>query len=221
MQTPSPSSRWTSHVAFARYVARRLLQSGHGAMATSARAAADAVQAAGSALDDARFNTQDAIADRDGADETLDEAGRDLRHGLASESRDAVKQPPYTAVFPEGIEYVTAAPLDQQVARYSELRARVETHLPAKHPLRKRSLDALSRGLAEWDRAVTALNAARSAEALKSTALVAAIDAFDRQMVRIYGTLLAEQGRASAERFFPRTRPSRATGAVQKGDPAT
>lgn len=194
MQTPSPSSRWTSHVAFARYVARRLLQSGHGAMATSARAAADAVQAAGSALDDARFNTQDAIADRDGADETLDEAGRDLRHGLASESRDAVKQAPYTAVFPEGIEHVTAAPLDQQVARYSELRARVETHLPAKHPLRKRSLDALSRGLAQWDRAVTALNAARSAEALKSTALVAAIDAFDRQMVRIYGTLLAEQG---------------------------
>lgn len=220
MQLPPPTSRYAARVDYGRYVARRLNRAGRAALAKSARAAADAVLAAGRALEDARFEVQDAIADRDAADDALDNGAKDLRHALASRSRTAVRESPYTDIFPEGIEHYTVAALDDEEARYDELRTRVEAHLPAKEPQRKKSLDALAAGLTAWREAVRALNTARTAESLASTKLANAIDAFNRQMTKTYGALVADLDKPAAERFFPRARAGRVA-AEPEGDGKT
>jgi len=206
MQLPATASRWNSRVIYGRYAARRLKRDGHDALARSARAVTDAVLAAGRALDDARFDTQDALADRDAADNALDEVAKDIRHALASRERDAVKKAPYTAIFPEGILHYTAATLDEEDARYTELRTRLDAHLPAKDPLRKTALARIDDGLKGWRESLKALGVARSAEALAGTALQSALDAFARQMVKTYGTLVASHGKAAAEQYFPDVR---------------
>lgn len=220
MQLPPVSARWSARVSFGRYVARRLRTAGLTAIAKHAREAGDGVLAAGRALDDARFEVQDAIADRDAADESLDELAKDVRHAMASRSRDAVKLAPYTQVFPEGIEHYTLAPIDQEEARYTELRTRMEAHLPAKDGLLKATLPKLDAALKAWRTALLALTAARTAESLANTKLQEAADAFDRQMVKTYGSLVAEQGKAPAERFFPTIRATRAARGATPADPA-
>lgn len=219
MQLPSQSARWSVRVVFGGYVARRLQREGHHALAKSALAVTQGVIAAGRALEDARFAAQYVLADRDAADDQLDEAAKDLRHGLAARSRNAVNEAPFTAIFPEGLGYYTAATLSEQVTRYGELRARAESHLGTKDALRKPILDRLDRGTAAWREAVGALDEAHATESLATTALSKAVSDFDRQMTRTYGTLLADHGKDSARRLFPSTRRRGASDASEPGAP--
>ena len=76
----------------------------------------------------------------------------------------------------------------------------------AKDPARKTALAGLDAGLAAWREAQRGVSAARNAEALADTALRSAIDAFDRQMTRTWGTLVASHNKTVADRYFPSTR---------------
>ncbi len=46
---------------------------------------------------------QDALADRDGFDDDLDEAAQASRLHLAARRLDAVKGAPYTLIYPDGV----------------------------------------------------------------------------------------------------------------------
>src|SRR5262245_12408938 len=118
MQLPASTSSYQTRVRYGRYVARRLRRGKHTRLADEAITATSALREAGRAWDDTEDAAQDALADRDAADDDLDVAAQEARNSLAGRSLDAVKQEPYTNIFPQGIGYYTAAPLDEEVKRY-------------------------------------------------------------------------------------------------------
>lgn len=213
MRLPAPSAHFSQRVRFGSYVARRVRRAKLITLAADIEKATTAVLTAGRALEDADKPIQDALADRDGFDDDLDEVAQNARAKLAGRSADAARTAPYTLIFPEGIGYYTAAPLDEEVRRYGELKQRLQEHLPAADDVLTTAIPAIDAGLAGFSGAVTALAKARTDESLASTRLEAATEAWEKQMEKTYGALVAEVGRARAERFFPRVRG-------KKGEPA-
>jgi hypothetical protein len=74
----------------------------------------------------------------------------DFRHGVNARSRDAIEQPPATRIFPDDVEYYTAAPISEQAERYAELEGRVTAHLPEDEALRAPILVGLSDALTAY-----------------------------------------------------------------------
>ena len=205
MRLPSATASYHARTRFGRYVARRLRRAKLNQLAEDALSVNNAVREMGRAWDDAGDAIQDALADRDAADDDLDTAAQDARNTLAGRSVDAVRLSPYTDVFPNGIGYYITAPLDQEVKRYSELKQRLTENLPASDEVRKKAVKALDAGIAAFEKGSEDLDAARTAEALAATRLAKATDAWVKQMEKTYGALVAELGRSAAGRFFPRT----------------
>jgi len=182
----------------------RLRRDKRTALAADVESATNKVRAYSRALEDANDPVQDAMADRDAADDSLDLAAKTARASLAGRSVEAPRSAPYTLIFPEGIEYYTAATLDQEIVRYGELTSRLEEHLPETDQVRKDAVPVITAGVADFAAASETLNKTRTDEALAETRLNAATDAWDRLLTKVYGTLVAEVGKAAAERFFPR-----------------
>ncbi|MBL8679518.1 MAG: hypothetical protein JNK05_10150 [Myxococcales bacterium] len=210
MQLPAPSSAPEVRIRYGRYVARRLRRSKLDALQKTVTAVTDSVKAAGRAREDAAELVDEAIADRDGADDDLDEQTQELRNALAGRSLEAVNESPYTDIFPDGIGYYIGAPLDEQVDRYTQLIERIEKALPASDSERKKRVPALRAALKEFRVAEEALDKARRVEAEASRAVATATDRFNRQLERCYGALVAEQSKSAAERYFPRVRRGKA-----------
>lgn len=206
MQLPSPDAHYSHRVSFGSYVIGRLRRAKFTALATDAELATQAVKTKGRAWEDANEPVQQALAQRDSADDGLDDTAQQLRNGMAGRGVSAVKEEPYTQIFPQGIVYYTAARLEDELARYTELQQRITQHLPASDPLQKPALDALAQGMGDFQNASTALTQARVQEAMAKTALDAAEDAWDRLMEKMYGELVIQVGRKAAERFFPKLR---------------
>jgi hypothetical protein len=209
MQTPSPNAHYSKRIDFGSYVERRLRTAKRTTLAADVQTATDEVLKCGRALEDAGRPVQQALADRDGADDDLDAAAQEARNNLAGRGVGADRKPTYTLTFPYGIGYYTAAPLDKENERYTELKKRLEENLPEDDAVRTNTVTAIDKGLTEFGAATTAVSAARTDEALASTKLDAAEDAWDRLMEKAYGVLVAELGRARAERFFPKIRSRR------------
>ncbi|MDI1452144.1 hypothetical protein [Polyangium sp. 6x1] len=152
---------------------------------------------------------QDALADRDAADDDLDRTAQTARAALAGRSVEAARTAPYTLIFPDGIDYYIAAPLDAEVSRYGELQSRLDELLPEADPVRQEAVPAINAGVVAFTGAAEALIKARTEEALAGTRLEAAEDAWGRLMTKVYGVLLAELGRSAAERFFPKAKTTK------------
>lgn len=219
MQLPAATSSYLSRVRFGRYVARRLRRAKLPQLAEDASSVTSALREAGRASEDAGDAIQDALADRDAADDDLDTIAQETRASLAGRSPTAIKESPYTDIFPLGITYYTAAPLDEEAKRYSELKKRLAEHLPAGDDARKKAVKGIDPGIKDFEDAVKALDAARTDAALADTRLAKATDAWSKQMEKTYGALVAERGRDAAEHFFPRV--SRKARKPPKGQPAT
>lgn len=204
MQLPAATSSYRTRVRYGRYVARRLRRAKLGQLADDATAVTNGLREAGRAWDDTEDAVQDALADRDAADDDLDVAAQEARNALAGRGLKAVQEAPYTDIFPKGISYYTAAPLDEEVKRYSELAKRLTEHLPANDEVREKTTKAVETGLKDFEIGSKALEAARTADSLASTKLAKATDAWTKQMEKTYGALVAEVGKTAAERFFPR-----------------
>jgi hypothetical protein len=189
------------------------------ALATSALKVTQTLRELGRAVEDADDTIQDALADRDGADDDLDSAAQEARAALGGRSADAVKNTPYTSIFPDGISYYTAAPLDEEEQRYGELKDRLGEHLPGTDAVRKKTSKAIDHGLADWKAAADELKKARTAESLSATKLATATEAWTRQMEKTYGALVGEVGKAKAEAFFPQVRGKRSTPADPTAPP--
>ncbi len=206
MRLPAPSSSYRQRVRFGRYVASRLRRAKLAQLAADVAAITAKLKEEGRAEEDTEDATQDALADRDGIDDDLDYAAQEARANLAGRSADAVKRDPYIHIFPNGLAYYTAAPLDEEEKRYGELKHRLVEHLPADDDVRKKTVKAIDVGLKDFAKATAQVDSARTAESLAATRLTKATDAWTRQMEKTYGALVAELGRARAEKFFPRTR---------------
>lgn len=203
MQLPRAEAHYSVRVNYGTYLSCRLRQA-KSPFAADIRAVTDAVEKAGEELNHRHRPVQEALADRDAADDDLDTIAQQARLALASRGLDATKKSPYTNIFPEGVGYYTAAPLDKEVQRYGELRSRLIEVLTPEDPVRASAVPAIEKGLAAFTGAVAALEKARTEESLAATRLETAEETFDRQIERVYGSLVGELGRAGADRFFPR-----------------
>ena len=206
MQLPDKDAHYDARVGFGRYTARRLRREGKTGLEADVIQVTEAVLVAGRAKEDVAALVQAALADRDGADDDLDDIAKDARANLAGRSAEAARTAPYTQVFPAGIEYYTAAPLAEEVSRYEELGKRIVENLGAQDPVRVGAVPAIQKGVTAFEVAAKAVDKARTDVALADTRLVAAEEAWDRQMEKTYGALVAELGRAKADRFFPKSR---------------
>lgn len=209
MQLPKETAHYSIRVRYGRYVARRLKSAGLGTISEDCLKTTHALRVEGRASEDADDAIQDALADRDAADDDLDIAAQNARLAIASRGLSAVTEEPYTSIFDRGIGYYTAAPLDEEEARYNEFVTRLDAHLPASDATRKETVKAIKAGLVDFKRGVTALQAARSAASIQSTKLLHVTEKWERQMERCYGLLVADLGKARAEKFFPRASSSR------------
>lgn len=206
MRLPDSGASYAERVRVGRYVGRRLRRAKRNTLAADVDAATTLVLQRGREWEDSMGPVQDARADRDAADDDLDDTAKEARAKLAGRSVDAVRTAPYTHIFPEGIDYYTAAPLDQEVARYAQLVARMNEFLPVGDEVRMAALLALNLGIAAFQGASEAVDQAVNAQSLAATRLQMAEDAWDVLMTKVYGAILAEAGKASAERYFPKNR---------------
>ncbi|MDC3955849.1 hypothetical protein [Polyangium jinanense] len=204
MRPPDEDAAFSHNVHYGRYVTRRLRRAQRASLAADVEAATLLVLQRGREWEDAKGPVQDARADRDAADDELDSVAQDARANLAGRSADAVKKAPYTLIFPDGIGYYTAAPIDEEKKRYDELQKRLTEHLPANDEVRKDAVPKIAAGLDAFDDAERALAASLTAESLASTRLDAAEEAFRRLMTKVYGLLVSELGKPAAEKFFPK-----------------
>lgn len=209
MQLPPVSSTYTTRVRFGHYVLRRLRREKLGELAVECERVTANVRTCGRACEDAEVVVQEAFADRDAADDGLDDTAQHTRHALASRSLDATRKAPYTLIFPEGISYYIDAGVTEEVARYTELKTRIAAHLPESDTVRHEAVTKLDQGLAEYRSAEGSLTQAQTAVSLAGTRLDAATAEWARTLERVYGALIHQVGKAAAERFFPRTSKSK------------
>jgi hypothetical protein len=206
MRLPDSDAAYAERVRYGRYVGRRLRRAKRTVLATDVEAATVLVLQRGREWEDAAGPVQDARADRDAADDDLDDAAKLARVKLAGRGVDASRNAPYTQIFPEGIDYYTAAPLDQEVPRYGQLVSRLNEFLDASDDVRKDAVPVLTAGIAAFRSAAEAVEQALTAESLASTRLRNAKEAWDVLMTKVYGALLADAGKPAAERHFPKIR---------------
>ena len=206
MQIPPSGAAYGRRVIFGRYVGRRLRAAQLNDLAESVKAATTRVKEAGRAWEDAAEPVQDALADRDAADEDLDAIAQELRLALASRSVQAMREHPYTSIFPQGLDYYIVAPVDQEVARYEELISRLAEKLPEEDPVRRDGISRLQTALNDYKEAASTLSSVRSSEAIARTTLETAQDDWAKLQDKVYGAVVDRFGRKKAERFFPRRR---------------
>ncbi len=219
MRLPSPNAHFSHRVRYGRYVTRRLRQSKMESLAIDTEKASTEVKQLGRAVEDAQDSVQDYMADRDGSDANMDFVAQSARNELAGRSLDAMRTEPYKSIFDKGIAYYIAAPIAEESARYRELVSRLESNLPASDSLRVATVKAIVEGLEVFNGAVRSLEAARANASMANTKLDAAIEAWDRQMEKVYGALVVEVGRTRAETFFPRINSRKSAPATPTDEP--
>jgi hypothetical protein len=204
MRLPAPDDSHERRAGMGRYLGRRLRRAGYTELAATVDAATRAVKVAGRAWEDASDPLQDALADRDAADDDLDLTAQESRLALAARGIAAMRERPYTDIFHRGLDYYTVAPIDEEVSRYRELAERIAAHLPAEDPVRLDAIPRIEAGVAAFEAARMAVGKARTAVSIARTTLESAQDRLDETFEKTYGALVAQVGRRRAEAFFPR-----------------
>ena len=202
MQLPRLDSAWGRVNGFGVYVAARLTAAERPTQAEDARRYTLDVKKAARRAEDLSEESILARALRDACDDRWDTKVQAIRHILASGSVDAAQQRPYTDIFFESSRYYTESPIPDQSGRMGELITRMDTHLPADHPLRA-ELPALKALREEWDAAIRAVQEAETAEDLAWGQVDTAESIWRTQMDILYSELRAEEGRKAADRYFP------------------
>jgi hypothetical protein len=205
MKLPHANAAYAVLVRYGVYVSRRLQAAKLLDLHAEVKRVNDAVKAAGRARDDADEAIQDAMATRDATDAGLDGHTVNARATLSGRSPKALKEPPYTELFPDGVDFYTASPLAEQVRRYNLLVERAQAFLPEGDPVRDALSEQIPALLSDYSAAVDTLDAVRSQKSILDSRLDAAEDTWRRTIERTYGALIALFGKGPfVEGFFPK-----------------
>ena len=205
MRLPDETSVEPVYLRYGRYTTRRLQRAGHTALAADLAKVNRDLRATYRAAQDLEEPVQDGLADRDAVDDGMDGATQIARAAVAGRTTNPATDETYKAIFPLGVAWYTAAPLDEQASRYNELIARVEKTLPASDPARKTLVPVVIQGLKDFEKATKALDKANLAADLGLSGYQSARAGWRRHMDRLYSALRADHGAEYAERFFPKT----------------
>ena len=209
MRLPKLKSSFMRCVQIGRYVLAKLRSAGKNLLADGVAAATDRVLEAGRGIEDAVVPVNEAIAHRDWAVAALENAVRDLRLALMSRGRDAVTQPPYTHIFPDGISIYISAPLDETVRLYQGLIARIGIELDNDDAAGVTAIEQINTGLKQFGDAVNEVNSAKNAVEMARTHSETVRREWNAEMMKVYASLLTEYGKKGAEQFFPKWRVSK------------
>lgn len=204
MQLPREGSTYGSVCQFARYVTYRLALAGRDAAAKELTKATRAALEAGRAWEDADEPYQLALARRDAALDALALAAKTARAALAGRGANAAREEPYTLVFSDGMDAYTLGPVATAKARYGRLRVFLERNLEPKDPARVAAVKGLRDGLARLAEGLEAVVAAERGFSEGRAELDGRLRALRRALEKTYGSLVADVGRAEADRCFPR-----------------
>ncbi|MFO0744114.1 MAG: hypothetical protein U1F43_00375 [Myxococcota bacterium] len=205
MRLPAASAQTAHRLRYSRYTARRLRRAKLPDDEAEVKAKAADLKAAVAAEAEAEEALQDALADRDAADDDLDDVAKRHRRSIEGRGTNANRERPYIDLYAEGIEYFTSAPIEEQDVRYRLLVKRYGEHLPDGDPVRAEA-GLITAGLATWSEAKKAIDDAEIAAALAGAKTQRATEAWATSLTRLYHRLAERFGRATAERFFPRGR---------------
>ena len=206
MRLPPESAAFDRRVSYGRYVARRLRRHGSIQAADDLNQHNTELRQLGRAWEDLDDNIQEALAERDAANDEIAGTVRQLRHSLASRFLGADKQDPYRRIFPDGIAYYLAAPWPQRRARYLSLVWRLQGDLPEEHPDRAAYVQPLTEQIAALRETESALEDAYRQKEGAAFDLDRAKARWDREMEKVYAALLQQMSRAEVEAFFPKHR---------------
>lgn len=206
MQLPQENSSPRTRVRYGRYVQAKLRRAKLTDLEAGVRGATDVVKAVSRDKEDAEEAETLLRADRDAIDDVTEEHVQNARNQLAGRSIGAAREEPMTLIFPDGIDYYLAAPLDEWDKRMGIFAARVEKHLPENDALRATVLPLIAADRQEFAAAVRLLAEQSTATTLAGDKLSSATDSWERQLEKTFGALVEKYGKRRAERFFPRSR---------------
>lgn len=203
MRLPNERQAWSGYARYGRYVLRQLRTAKKASAEQDLRAMHEALKEAGRAWEEAEEAVQEALADRNAADFDLDVFAREARLRLAGRSLRAAKEAPFRVIFAEGLDHWTASPLDRVVERFVELGRRLELNLPEGDEVRARAGAELEGLVGAYREAHEATRGAQAEARRARLSFEERRSAWRGFMERLYGSLVAELGKAEARRFFP------------------
>ncbi len=206
MRLPKENAGYMNFTSTGAYVAAKLAKAGLRPMAEDVRAASLAIKTANRAWEDAEEPVQVALAERDTAEISLDDATQTQRAALAGRDTNANKEAPYIDIFPDGIDYYTAARLEDIIPRYTHLIERLQKHLPDTDSVRQVLVPQIQDGLIAFQQGIEAVTRTRIARTEAADALTRAKQSWLRFMERVYAALIDRFGKKKAQTFFPKTR---------------
>ena len=217
MRMPARTTSNAVRLAFGRYVARRLRRARITGEEEEVRAATAALSEAGARLGDAELAVSDGLADRDAADDELDDTAKRHRQAIEGRGVNANRHKPYTDIYPDGVAWYLNAPLGDQVSRYELLARRYETFLAADDPVRAEA-PLIRQQVSQWTAARAQVEQAELDVAMARAKVSGAVEAWEQTLTRLYFRLAEKYGKAKAERFFPRANRARRPDEVEVED---
>src|SRR5262245_58181448 len=187
MRLPAKTAGTSARVLFSSYTARKCQRAGYAELAESARTAEDAMVKAVREVEDLVRPVQTAVADRDYADDGLDDHCSYIGGQLDSRRFTDAGRNNYVRVIPKGADYYRKASLDDQVPRYGELASRIVEWLVPDDPLRAEGVPRIHTELAAWTEAAKDVVRARNVLTLARSRRDAAVDHWEHTMEQIYG----------------------------------
>lgn len=218
MRLPQKSASVSLRLSYGRYVARRLRRAKLSPEETEVRTLSDQLSAAEQAESALEEEFSSLLADRDAADDDLDDITKRHRQAIEGRSTNANKERPYTDIYPDGVAWYTASPLAEQASRYELLARRYGEFLPDGDPVRAEA-GIITQGLAAWKDAAAAIDKAELDIAMARAKTRKAIDAWEEGLTRLYFRLGERFGKAQAERYFPKAARGRRAGEVDAPEP--
>lgn len=219
MRLPHKNASVLTRLNYARYTGQRLRRAKLTAEEDEVKALSTAMRAAELAETSIEEEMTSRFADRDGCDDDLDDLTKRHRQAIEGRATNANKQRPYTDIYPDGVAWYTASPLNDQLSRYELLVRRYDEFLPAGDPVRAEA-PLITQALAAWKDASDKLAKAELDLAMARAKTAQTVNAWEEGLRRLYFRLAERLGRAQAERFFPKaTRGNRLGDEVEPEGP--
>lgn len=202
MQLPAEGSSINTLRRFNAYTVRRLRRASMAAPAEDCVKAIKKLREAQAAVEDALEPAEEALADRDAADDDLDGANEEANRELTSRIPEAKKKSPWKDIYPNGSVEYAAAPVGEELDRYKLFKQRLTANLPPDDPLVVRIVPRIDQGLLDWAAAEEKHKEARRIVDTRRGERDRLEQEWRTLMDRLYSSIRAERGAAAAEKFF-------------------
>ena len=203
MRLPHKNASVPTRLNYARYLGQRLRRSKLTTDENDVKTLSDAMRQADLAETALEEELTSLYADRDAADDELDDLTKRHRQAIEGRATNANRERPYTDIFPDGVAWYTASPLNEQVNRYELLVRRYNEFLPDGDPVRAEAT-RITQGVAAWKDSTDKLAKAELDLAMARGKTAQTVSAWEEGLRRLYFRLAERVGKTQAERFFPK-----------------